>query len=93
MLYHWLVAQEQATATRSEDIQVRLSAQILSHEKRDRNEGVEKESRNLPLITVDSPPTKVPSYMVDVEYGIAPFEHRVVIQGSLSGKQLDSSIQ
>ncbi|KAJ5462966.1 hypothetical protein N7475_007910 [Penicillium sp. IBT 31633x] len=44
-------------------------------------------------MTVEDPPAKVPSYKVEVEYGIAPFEHLVVIQGSLSGKQVDCSIQ
>ncbi|QQK43335.1 hypothetical protein Pdw03_7236 [Penicillium digitatum] len=43
--------------------------------------------------SMDSPPANVPSNIVDVEYGIAPFEHWVVIQGSLSGKQLDCSMQ
>lgn len=92
MLYHWYTGQEQETATRREDIQVSLGARPSAHKIWHWNENM-KEARNSPLITVDSPPAKVPSYIVDVEYGTAPFEHSVVIQGSLSGKQLDSSIQ
>lgn len=87
MLYHWYTGQEQETATR-EEIQVSLSAQPLRHKI-----VWKQETRNSPLMTVDSPRAKVPSYIVDVEYGTAPFEHSVVIQGSLSGKQVDSSIQ
>jgi hypothetical protein len=54
------------------------------------NEGGRKDS---PLIIVDCPPAKVPSYKVEVVQGIAPWEHSVVIQDASSGKQVDCWMQ
>lgn len=88
MLYHWSLAQEQETALKIAGILALLSSAGQIEQEQGSWIG-----RDLPLIIVDSPPAKVPSYKVEVVQGIAPCEHSVVIQDASTGKQVDCSMQ
>lgn len=85
-LYHWSLAQEQETT-------LKISGTLVSLSSAGQIEEGKWTGRDLPLIIVDCPPAKVPSYKVEVVQGIAPCEHSVVIQDASTGKQVDCSMQ
>jgi hypothetical protein len=91
ILYHWSLAQEQETALKKSirKLDSTDDSRLVTGQGKKRHE----DGLSSPLIIVDCPPAKVPSYNVEVVQGIAPWEHSVVIQDASSGKHVDCSMQ